>query len=353
MCRAASRHGFLASFLLVGGLLSAPLASASGVAPTEATTVQKTEAMEHFLAGKRALGSQDLDMAILELRASLEIVDSPNARLELARALRDDGKLVEAWTEFGRVLADAARLAGKEQRYMKTAEAATGERVELESKLAFVLGSVTHAPADAALRVGGRTIPPNEWSAPIATSPGTVDVVLATGGDKELARQTLTLSAGEKKAVTLDGQPVAETPAPTATIDSTIDREKVDEPGSPRSGPPEPTPASGGMNLRPYAYVAGGVGVVGLAAFATFGLMSNATYSALQGACHPGCPPDKRSEIDSGRSQQTIANVGLAVGLVGAAAGATLWVVSMGPKSSNGSAALLVGPAYVGIKGSL
>jgi hypothetical protein len=117
-------------------------------------------------------------------------------------------------------------------------------------------------------------------------------------------------------------------------------------------------PPSDKTKLRPFAYVAGGVGVAGLATFAIFGLMSNSTFSDLQSACpssHGGCSPSagKSDEISSGQTQQLVANIGLVAGLVGVAAGATLFILSMPPKSPVANAALVVAPGYLGVKGSL
>jgi hypothetical protein len=100
------------------------------------------------------------------------------------------------------------------------------------------------------------------------------------------------------------------------------------------------------------------VGVAGLATFAIFGLMSNSTFNDLKSACPPsngGCPASagKSGEISSGQTQQTVANVGLVVGLVGIAAGATFFVLSMPPKSSAANAALYIGPGTIGVKGTL
>ena len=49
--------------------------------------------------------------------------------------------------------------------------------------------------------------------------------------------------------------------------------------------------------------------------------MARSTYNDSNSACHGGpCPSDKDGEISSGKTQQTVANVALAVGVVGAAA---------------------------------
>jgi hypothetical protein len=104
--------------------------------------------------------------------------------------------------------------------------------------------------------------------------------------------------------------------------------------------------------MRNIAYVAGGAAVVGLGIFAFFGLKANSTYSDLEQACNEGpCPPGHDGQISEGRSQQTIANVGLAIFAIGAATGVTLWVLST-PKSKTASARVDVGPSFVGLRGA-
>jgi hypothetical protein len=337
---------FVARGLFSAMLLASSVAMASGVAPADASPTQKTEAMTHFTTGKQAIEAKNWEKATLELRASLEVVNSPNARLVLARALRDSGSVADAWTEYGRTIADATKLAATEERYAKTAEAATTERVELEPKLAFVVVTLAHAPPDATLKVAGRAVPPDESSGPVVVPPGAVDVVLMDGSGKELARQTVSAAVGQKAAVALEAQ----APPPKSNpATEPVDVEKHEE--ARVNVPPSETP--GGSKLRPYSYVLGGIGVAGIALFAVYGLIDNATYSDLQSACpHNVCPPGKQSEVDAGRTQQTVANVSLVVGGVALAAGATLFVLSLSPKSSAGTG-LVVAPGYLGWRGSL
>ena len=328
-------------------LMGAP-AMASGVAPGEASSTQTAEAMGHFMAGKQAIEQKSWERAARELRASLEVVNSPNARLVLARALRDSGNLAEAWTEYGHTIDDAAKLSAKEERYAKTAEAATGERAELEPKVALLAVTLAHVPTEATLKAAGRAVPVDQWSGPIVVPAGAVDVVLTDASGKELARQTVSAAVGKRTAVTLDAQP-APLPPPRAPKEPAVN-DNHDEPTI------EPLPeASNTSKLRPSAYVAGGVGVVGLALFAGFGLKDNATFSDLQTACpHNTCPPGKQGEVDSGRTQQTVANVSLVVGAVGVATGVTLFVLSLSPKSATGTGTgLVVAPGYLGLRGSL
>jgi hypothetical protein len=338
-------HRFVARSALSAVLLVSSVATASGVGPADASPAQKTDAMVHFTAGKQAIEQKNWEKAALELRASLDVVNSPNARLVLARSLRDSGNLGDAWTEYGRTIGDATKLAATEDRYAKTAEAASSERAELEPKLAFVVVTVAHAPPDATLKAAGRTVPPDESGGPIVVPAGAVDVVLTDASGKELGRLTVSAALGQKTAVLLDAQPL---PKPTPTPEPAAN-EKRDEAHVVDAS----AAVTGGSRLRPYSYVVGGIGVAGLALFAVYGLIDNSTYSDLQSSCpHNACPPSKQSEIDAGRTQQTVANVSLIVGGVGVAAGVTLFVLSLSPKSAT-STGLVLAPGYLGLRGSL
>jgi hypothetical protein len=338
-------RSLLARCTLSAILLASSVASAAGVAPGEASPAQKTQAMAHFTAGKQAIEQKSWEKATLELRASLDVVNSPNARLVLARTLRDSGSLGDAWTEYSRTIGDATKLAATEDRYAKTAEAASSERAELEPKLAFVVVTVAHAPPDATLKASGRLVSPEEWSKPIVVPAGAVDVVLADASGQELGRQTVSATVGQKTAVALDAQPQSKAkPAPEVADDEKHDDAHVVD---------TPPATSDGSKLRLYSYVVGGIGVASLALFGVYGLIDNSTYSDLQSACpHNACPPGKQSEVDAGRTQQTIANVSLVVGAVGVAAGATLFVLSLSPKSSPNTG-LVMAPGYLGLRGSL
>jgi hypothetical protein len=180
---------------------------------------------------------------------------------------------------------------------------------------------------------------------------GAVDVVVSDASGKELARQTVMATVGQKLPVDLDAQPAA---APALAAPKEVAPEDKPDFSSPPPADTTPPPSSSGRaNLRPWAYVAGGLGVAGFATFAVFGLMSNSNYSDLQSACHPGCPASKSSEIDNGKTYQLVANIGLGVGIVGVAAGATLFALSFGGKSTPASTGLVVGPSFIGVRGTL
>jgi hypothetical protein len=342
----------VASCALAGAIAVPDVAVAAGVSPIDATAEQRKLATDHFAQGKQALAVGNLEKAIEELRASLDVVDSPNAHLELARALRDSGNPAEAWLEYGRAVAVATQLAPKEERYAKTGEAASNERVDVEGKLGFVAVTVTRAPDGASLHVGGRVVAPEEWNAPVPVTPGSFDVVLLDIGGAEIARRTVSVAIGQTVPVSLDV-----VPAPPAKASADVSDDEM--PSSAASPPPPEVPPprpSDPTRWRPLAYFAGGIGVLGVASFVVFGVMSNTTYHDLENTCPRGCPPSKHGEIDNGMTEQTVANVSLAVGAVGLAAGATIFVLSL-PAPSTVRASLVVAPVYqggyVGVRGSL
>jgi hypothetical protein len=107
--------------------------------------------------------------------------------------------------------------------------------------------------------------------------------------------------------------------------------------------PPEPPAAAApsppadnddGSGLRTAGYVAGGVGLVGMALFAIAGLGAKSAYDKLNADCgeRPCTDEAHRSDIEGGRMLQTAANIGLAGGLTGLGVGATLLV--LGSRSS-------------------
>lgn len=336
------------------GFPGSSLASAAGVSPVEASSAQKKEATEHFVAGKQALTSRNWERAIAELRASLDVVDSPNARLELARAIRDSGDFGEAWSEYGRAIERATTLSTRESRYEKTAEAGTAERAEVERQVALVAVTLTHAPPNATLKVAGAVVPQPEWGMPSVVQAGEVDVILTNGGGDEVTRRAVYAKVGAKTEVVLDADvPVSPKPPPAAPASDPREDSPDARPTNPEAvEKPAYAPAATGSGWRPLAYVVGGAGVAGFATFAVFGLMSTAAYDDLKSACSRTCPPDRHDEIARGRTEQIVANVALGVGLAGVAGGTTLFLLGARSRPP-GAARLVIAPGYVGVRGSL
>lgn len=279
-------------------------AAAQGASLETATDAQKEAAQKAFLEGAKAQEKGDHDKALAGFQASYAAVASPNSHLMIARELVALGRYAEAYAEYEKTAAEAEAAAKLDKKYEQTAEAAKKEGEEQRSKIALL--SVTGAKAGTPLKVRGREIPESEWSKPIPVMPGMVQVEQG-GVTKEVDAQ-----AGGSPSVDF-------APAAAAT-----------GPGG------EGTGESGGFktdsskwDTRTWAYVAGGVGAAGLVTFGVFGLLNNSKHSKLEDECQNGvCPKSLESEADTGRTYQTVANVGLVVGVVGLGAGTALYLMS-------------------------
>ena len=311
-------------------------ARADGVLPSAATPVQREQAQSRFRRGKELANKQRYEEAAVEFRASHEIVTSPNTRLELARCMRMAGRLVAAYAEFGRAAVEAKELQSDDNRYQRAYEAAVAERGEIEPQLGFVTLAIENPSEGTRVTVATEEIRRPAWTEPAPVATGSTDIVVETPAHQPV-RRTVTVAAGEKISLSIDAQS-----------------------GEPEGGPPPPPVAapmperSDLASLRPWAYVGAGVGAAGLVSFGLFGALARSDYDDLQTACAGGpCPAGKQDEIASGRAKQTIANVSLVFGILGAAAGATLFVLSMPKSAPVSSVGLLVSPAGVGVGGRL
>jgi hypothetical protein len=315
-------------------------ALADGVLPAVATPVQREQAQARFLRGKELFAKHKFDEALGELRASHEIVASPNTRLEVARCMLAMGKTIDAYAEFGRAAIEAKELTAQDNRYQRAYDAALAERAEIEPQLGFVALTVAHPEEETRITVGGEEIKRAAWNEPVPVAPGATEVVVTTPGRLPMKR-AVTLGAGEKTSLDID--------AATAEMEA-----KEPTPPPPALPPPPAPERTGGSGMRTGAYVAGAVGVVGLVGFAVFGVMAKSTYDDLATVCGGGpCPQSKADEISSGKTNQTIANVGLALGLIGAGVGGTLFALSLSSGAHGSSVALLASPGWIGVRGSL
>jgi hypothetical protein len=333
------RRHFLTACVLAMALSAPFSARASGVDPDAATPVQREQAQARFGRARQLFVEKKFREALVEFQGSHDIVASPNARLYIAHCHRELGELVAAYEEFGRAATEAREHAVGDPRYTKTAESAEKERDAIAPKLGFVTLSVANATPETKLTVAGEEIRSAAWGEAAPVLPGTTQIVAETPG-RPPTKVNVTLAVGEKKHVDIDaGTAPPPEPAPVVVV------------------APPPVEGNPRQGLRTASFVAAGVGVVGLAGFAVFGLMAKSTYDNLQSECHGPCATDHSDQVSSGKTQQTVADLALAVGVVGAVAGVTLFVVSRPPKSAEKSAdapaaAFLAGPGWLGVRGS-
>ena len=107
------------------------------------------------------------------------------------------------------------------------------------------------------------------------------------------------------------------------------------------------------------AYVALGVGVVGVGLGTVFGVLATQKKNDLEDACGAGkqCPANQQDTLDSGKTFGTVSTVGFIVGAVGLIAGGYLFFTSGGSSTKSAAATasalkpgVFVGVDHVGLK---
>ncbi len=297
----------LALSLVVAFGLAAPVAHAADDAQAAQDTFK--EAQELFDHGHP-------DQALDKFRAAFKATGSPNARLYVARSLREMGRLAEAYEEMRATLDEARTRADTEPRYVPTRDAAAAELSLLERRVGRVVVAVADAPSGLHVTIGGVPVPADRVGKPVAVAPGKIAVTASAPG-RALAERRIDVAAGELSTVAI----------------------ALEEPGAAtKAAPPPPlrdAPPPVASSRPPLmGWVALGVGAAGFVTFGVAGAMANSKYSELQDLCGAKRCTDPRfaDEVDKGKRYDTIANVGLIVGGVGTLAG--VGILLFGGKST-------------------
>lgn len=334
------RSGKTFALVMALFLASPSLTWAAGVSVEEASDEQKKRASEAFQAGDAAFDILKYAEALEHFRRSYEAVQSPNSRLMVARCLLEIGRLDEAYDEYSGVISDAS----ESEDYEAAGKTAEKERAALLNRLAWLELDLKGVPKGAKVEIGGRPKETRDLKAPIALTPG-LSVVTATTEDGKKAVAHVHVAAGRKATVVL-------VLGKTITVGTPPPPEETEEASAPEPEETEatsPQPEQKRASLKPWAYVAGGVGLAGGGAFAAFGILSGSHYKNLEGACADGaCPAESQDDIDKGKQYQLFANIGLGVGVAGVATSVLLFILDakrQGPVEVN------VGPSSVTIGG--
>lgn len=327
--RLAHSRKVLVALVLSGTSLG--LVPSAFAGPTaKPTAAAKDPVVELFQTAHTLFSEKKYDAALLLFRKAYEDTQSPNAHLMIGKCFLAQGKLPEAYDEFAATLREAAARAETEPKYAETRDAAAAEVAQLEPKIGKVVVTLVDAPAGARVLLGGVEVPTDKLGAPIAVLPGTVDVVaegLSQGADKRQEQ----IKAGETKVVVFGAKPQSSTGTPPSGTEKPV------------SGPDEMT----GGGLRKAGFAVLGLGVVGMGMFAIGGIQGNAKFAQLEQECGGArCTDPKYADIvESGKTMDLVANIGLGVGIAGIVAG-TVMVLVGGPKAKpkTTDASLFVSP---------
>ncbi|MCC6522069.1 MAG: tetratricopeptide repeat protein [Polyangiaceae bacterium] len=309
------RHWLWLAF--VGAFLLAAPASA-----------QAPNADDAFRDARTRFEAGDFRGALPLFRQALAASGSPNARIYVARCLRDLGQLVEGYEEMSRTVRDARELAPKEERYAQTRDQAAAELAVLEGRVGKVLVALDPSLQGATVELDGAPLTAERLGVPIAVLPGRV-VVAAVRRDGTRIEQSKTVAPGALETLLLSG---AAGPAAAVTT-----------PPPPGNAGADTGGEAGGFGAVRGAGI--GVALLGVAGFVTFGVgtaMANDKLATLESACGGvRCTdPAYGSVVDEGKRAETLAGVGLGIGIAGVAVGAAMIAFGGG----DGEATVTAGP---------
>ncbi|MCC6216602.1 MAG: hypothetical protein IT376_17205 [Polyangiaceae bacterium] len=350
-----------------GALLLASLWSATVFAQTDeeraGARAAATEGLEAFQAGKWAEASE------LFTRAEA-LVHAPTHLLFLARALEKQSKLVKARETYQKLVRETLP-AGAPAAFHKAQASAAEELAALEPRIPGLRIKITGADKPAGLKVvlDGKAINPNLVGVSLPVDPGEHEVAATANG---YASKVIKVSVKESQKETVEVALEAGAPPPAITGPAEPPGEEpaTKPDGEPASGGGEPATkdsgaggaASGGIPVT--AYVAFGVGALGLAAGTIFGLSSSGSRSdadAKLAECGDPClktdPAARESQklYDDAGSAQTLSLVGFGVGAVGIGAGVVLMLLGDGgetPAAQQSFVRPYAGPGSLGVYGA-
>lgn len=342
------------------------LSSSARAASAAPSAAAKAKAKRAFVRGEKLYKDGKVEEAVAALQESCDAVPDPKALLMLARIQRDSGELLKARATY--IKARDAVEAGDEADVSR--EEVQSELRDVDGVLGFIKIEVSHAPPGTRVSIDGNDVT-SQIGTPIRSEPGPL-VVTATAPDGMERTENAIVKAGQTSSVKLafnwqgkPVEPIAALPSPTPQKQPEAKQEPnakqeperiaKREPDAKQEAASEPKRAS--TTQRTLAWVAGGVGAVGVATFAVFGSMSASKFNRLEGDCPQNrCDPGLEHDRNTGKTFQTVANVGLIVGIVGLGSAVTLFVIGGPREATNGNkpaqAKLELGLGRVALSGS-
>jgi hypothetical protein len=249
----------------------------------------------------------------------------------LAPSARGDGKGCMDAAQKGQELRDAGQLLRARELFRKCAETTCPAPVptycaqwlaELKPRIPSVVFRANDVGGrdlvDVTVRVDGAVVTERLEGKPIDLDPGSHVLRLEAPGFKP-AEQNVVAALGERDrviVVKLEPDAAEATPSPSPPAPGDL-----------------PKPAPPPRRIPTASWIAWGVGAAGLIGFGIFGAKANIDYGHLRSTCGGSCTPSDR---DSVTTSIHVADVSLAIGLVGAAVGALFFVLQ--PAASAASA---------------
>lgn len=306
------------------------------MAAAQPNPADKAAADSLFDEGKRLLGEQKFEEACVKFEESQRLDPGVGTLLYLGECYEKAGKTASAWTTF-REAASAAHAAGQADRE-KTAKT----RAEtLDGKLLKLLISIPKENEVPGLEVkrNGVAISRGLWGVPFAVDPGKQKIDASAPGYAPWSKEV----DGTSGVVTVLlprlslHAPAASSASSAAPVPSSTAAPVVVEPAK--------------SSRKTIALVAGGLGLVGVAAGSYFGLQAFSRWDDSRGSCNDqnACNSSGKSLIQDARSSANLSTIFFAVGAAGLGAGAVLWFTA--PSDNSSRVGLAASPNHVSLQG--
>jgi hypothetical protein len=316
------------------------MTSLAHAAPTAA---QRETARRLMDEGKERMRAGEKERAVEAYQKAHDLMHVPTTGMALARAQLSVGHLVEA-RDVALEVVRMVRENGEPKVFEKSRRDARELEASVKPRIPTVRIVIKGGPATR-VTVDGTEVAPLLLGEPVAMNPGN-HVIIAKNADGTEKRADVQLEERDAKEVAL-ALPV---PVP-AVIEATSTKPKP-------APPPPPREDERTMPANILIFGGFGVAVAGLAVGGVTGALALSKAGEVKGQCENNiCDPAAKGALDSASSLATISTIGFAV----AGAGAVCGVVGLllprtktesALQSTEGRAAVWVGPGSIGVRGS-
>ena len=293
------------------------------------------DAAQTFSDGVELFNKGDYYNALPKFREALDMSGSPNARLYMGRCLGALGRITESYDEMTSAMREASEKASFDQKYVTTRDAAAAQLAIMEPKIGKLMISVIGADTYK-VKIDGKDVPKDKIGTVIALLPKSI--ALTGEADERLPfEKQVEIRAGQTTAVTVELKKTEEAGGKVEPKAGDGDKGKTGPTPAPLP-PVEPESEFGGMRIG--GVIAGVIGIGGIVVMGVTGSMANSRKDTLETECGgTNCTQAKyQTTIDEGKTYQTVANIGLGVGIGGIALGALLIILG-GPSNPEEAAA--------------
>lgn len=290
------------------------------LAPCAAHAQNPAAAEALFEQARAAMAAGNYEIACARFRDSDKLDPAVGTRFNLADCEERSGRIATAWSLFRGVLSEL----GQDDDRKPIAE----ERAKaLEPRMPYLtLLRLPETPKDARVRVDGIELGEGSLGVALPMDPGTHELALLSGGAEQ--KSSFRMAESQRLELSLRWASDAQSGGPAANVDAT-----------PTAHSNTAEPSTDGAKKRQWAFVAGGIGVAGVAFGTVTGIITLSKKSTADANCSGSLGVCNQAGVDaneSGRTFGMLSVVGFGVGVAGLATAAYLWLTA--PPAARGSA---------------